>query len=154
MSAAADRRRACYIERAALYAVDCDPDRIARIVAMVTGAPDRHGLRVVPTLRTLPEYLATLPVAEPRETIGAATVATAYRAPEQIPAFESWKVHGKGATSRGELRMSRTEAFESWVHDHGGEAERAYYAACERAAGAIPDETEEDYAARQRAYAA
>lgn len=65
---------------------------------------------------------------------------------EQWPAFDVWKRKRLPTT-----RMTRTEAFEQWAHDHAGDVEAMYFAACESAADAYPAETDTDYTARQQA---
>lgn len=62
---------------------------------------------------------------------------------ELLPAFEKWKHTGKATE-----RTTRTEAFLQWVHDHGGDALRLYWEACESSAALTPEESEADYLAR------
>ena len=64
---------------------------------------------------------------------------------EQLPAFDAWKRRRLAPS-----RMTRTEAFEQWAHDHAGDVEALYIAACERAADSYPTETEAEYTDRQR----
>jgi hypothetical protein len=65
--------------------------------------------------------------------------------PELLPAWEKWKAKFKGSRLR-----SRTEEFLEYVHDHANDAARIYEQAQEAAALAEPEESAEEYEARQR----